>query len=357
VFKNLIKACAASLIVAAPAFAADVDGVFKGQGAKGPVVLELHAGQRGYLTGELHCNHSTFAVVAKQDGDELAGIFGAPGVMPMQFTGSVEDNGALTVTCNGSTIELKHKTAAKANDNAADAQAAEAQAQAEIKMRQYIAQHTRPAAVDNNNTDTAEADYMATAREAARERQAMQAGMYGSQNSQPTAMDQSNTNSRGTYGAYGQMPVQTNAGYNGGGYQAGGNYQDGASYSMPQAQSYPNAGAGYGYAAPYVPAQSQQPAVSYNHPDDGSASMQQYEQYQAVQDQISLQRSDAMRDQSRFIGADGTQIIAPDTATQVTVDQAGQATYTTEQAPAAPPMETVAQPYTYTAPTAEPAAE
>jgi hypothetical protein len=65
---------------------------------------------------------------------------------------------------------------------------------------------------------------------------------------------------------------------------------------------------------------------------------------------MSLQRSDTMREQNRYIGPDGNEIVAPENATQVTVDQAGQATYTTEQAPTPPADETVAQPYSYTAP-------
>jgi hypothetical protein len=96
----------------------------------------------------------------------------------------------------------------------------------------------------------------------------------------------------------------------------------------------------------------QQPAMSMNQPNDGSALMQQYEHQQAVDDQISLQRSDTMREQNRYVGPDGTEIVAPENATQVTVDQGGQATYTTEQAPTPPAEETVAQPYSYSAPAA-----
>jgi len=96
--------------------------------------------------------------------------------------------------------------------------------------------------------------------------------------------------------------------------------------------------------------------MNLNQPHDGTALMSPYAHPQAVDDQISLQRSDAMREQNRYTGEDGTQYTAPENATQVTVDQAGQATYTTEQAPTPPADETVAQPYSYTAPAA-PAAE
>jgi hypothetical protein len=92
------------------------------------------------------------------------------------------------------------------------------------------------------------------------------------------------------------------------------------------------------------------PTASLNHPNDGSDIMQQYEQDQRVQDQLSLQRSDTMRDQNRYVGPDGTEYTAPLEATQVTVDNTGQATYTTEQAPTPPANETVAQPYDYSAP-------
>jgi hypothetical protein len=278
-FKNAIKSFVAAVLFATPVLAADATGTFTGQSPNGPVVLQLHPSQRpGVLAGELHCGPNAFAVVAQQQGDRMAGLFGAPGIQPMQFVGAMQNNGVLTLVCNGSAIQLTR------GGQPAPAQMPQ-QPQQQWQQQRMAQQY-----------------------------QTVQPPSYS--NPQPPA-------------GY----VYANPGYG---------------------QAYGNAGnGGYAYPGAYTPA----PAVNYNHPNDGSAVMKQYERYQAAQDQMALQRSDTMRGQNRYVGPDGTEYTAPIEATQVTVDNTGQGTYSTEQAPTCPPSETVAQPYNYSAPAASGAAE
>jgi hypothetical protein len=356
---SVITALALGLLFTTPLLAADPTGVFTGQAPDGPVVLQLHTGLQGYLNGQLQCNGRDFAVVASQNGNQLLGLVGAPGFQPVQLRASLRENGSIVLACNGSTIALQRNQAptnpamtnyAAQNDATSTAASTEQQAMQTAPANPLAPQPTATPA------DSVTADLSALADQASKERQAELAKLYAPQNPQP--MYQTNPQQSDQY----QTPNNSYSAQQPSIYQAAnpqsaaGAYAPASAYQMPQTQyqpqNYPTAPA-YNYpAAPYAP----MPAASYNQPNDGSAVMQNYEQYQAAQDQLSLQRSDAMREQNRYTGPDGQEITAPENATQVTVDQAGQATYTTEQAPTPPADETVAQPYSYSAPAA-PAAE
>lgn len=349
-FKKFIKAVAATVLMASPLFGAGVNGLYRGQSANGPVMLQINPGPQGYLVGKLRSSNGLFAVVAQQNGSNLNGMFGAPGAGPMQFTGTVQDNGTLVLTCAGQTIQLQSNQPAPAvtpaNPLSTDG----------TPSQIPTAQNTQGAA-----EDPIAAQMDALAKQAAAERQQELSQLPTARNYPQNYNNQAAP--QGYPGAYGQMPAQTSA------Y---GNYQAPASNYPTQPQTYqaptygntpqyapqytpqyvPQSVPQYApqYTPQYTPMPAQVPAMNLNQPADDSAIMSQYEHQQAVDDQMSLQRSDTTREQNRYVGPDGNEIVAPENATQVTVDQANQATYTTEQAPTPPADETVAQPYSYTAP-------
>jgi hypothetical protein len=352
--KNLVKAVATGLLLSTSVLAADVNGTFKGQGPNGPVMLQIQPGPQGYLVGRLRSNGGVFAVVSQQNGDQLIGMLESPQGQPMQFSGMVHNDGSLVLSSGGSTVTLEPKEAAASKAASVDQTTGGQTTAGSV----YGSQNSQPVATPADPNDDVATEMQQLANQASRERAAEMAAITNPRNTQPAAA-QNYPGAASGYGAYGQAPVQANAGYCGGTYQTGGAYQTGAAnpsagnYTMQQAPAYPSAYPSGGYAyTPYTP-MPQQPAVNYNQPNDGSAIMQQYEQQQAAQDQISLQRSDTMREQNRYVGEDGTQYTAPENATQVTVDQGGQATYTTEQAPTPPADETVATPYSYSSTPAE----
>jgi len=346
--KSLIKAIAAGLLLSTSVLAADVNGTFKGQGPNGPVMLQIQPGPQGYLVGRLRGGRGVFAVVAQQDGNQLFGLLESPQGQPMQFGGLVQNDGSLILTSGGLTITLEPKDAAASKAASVDQTTGAPTTGGQV----YGSQNSQPAATPVNANDDVVTEMQQLANQAARERAAETAAITAPRNTQPAA--QNYPGAASGYGSYGQAPVQANAGYYGGAYQGGGANQAGAAYpsagnyTLPQAPAYPSAYPSGGYAnVPYAPMPQQQPALRYNQPNDGSAIMQQYEHQQAVDDQISLERSDTTREQNRYVGEDGTQYTAPENATQVTVDQAGQATYTTEQAPTPPADEPVVTPYSY----------
>lgn len=89
-------------------------------------------------------------------------------------------------------------------------------------------------------------------------------------------------------------------------------------------------------------------SVSLNHPNEaGDILMKGYERRSKVMDQIALQRSDAIRGQTRWTGADGSQIVAPNDAARVFQSNGGQAVYTTTQSGNPGPNYNEATPYNY----------
>lgn len=363
--KHLINALAIALLFVTPVLAADPTGVFSGQASDGPVVLQLQPGQPGYLKGRLHCNGRDFVVVARQNGDHLLGLVGARGIPSVQFLASLQPDGSIILMCDNTSIALSRNqpagAPADAGNPAMTSYAAQANAASNAADAEQQAMRGASADIASQQravmpADPVTADLSAMADQAASERQAEMAKLYAPQNPQQMAQPNSMQTepSQNPYAAYPTSPAAGGQGYYGA-YQAAGTTASSGSYQVPQPQSY-SAAPAYAYPTPYTPMPSQEPAASYNQPNDGSAVMQNYEQYQAAQDQMSLQRSDTMREQNRSVGPDGEQITSPLDATQVTVDQANQAWYTTEQAPTPPADQTVAQPYSYSAPEA-PAAE